>query len=69
MASGIHNIIYVDSQPDAACDAAINAAGGLVRSDLSALNPDQKFLRQHRIMGQGDSARDFGTRPAAAPAR
>lgn len=45
MASGIHNIIYVGSQPDAACDAAINAAGGLVRSDLSALNPDRKFLK------------------------
>ena len=45
MSGDVHNIIYVGSQPDGACDAAINAAGGLVRSDLSALNPDRKFLK------------------------
>ena len=45
MSGDVHNIIYVGSQPDGACDAAINAAGGLVRSDLSALNPDRKLLK------------------------
>ena len=45
MASGVHNVIYVGGKPDASCEAAINAAGSLVRSDLSALNPDRKFLK------------------------
>ena len=45
MAEGVHNITYVGSKPDASCEAAINAAGGLVRSDYSALNPDEKFLK------------------------
>lgn len=45
MANGVHNIIYVGSKPDATCEAAINAAGALVRSDISALNPDRKFLK------------------------
>lgn len=45
IASGVHNITYVGSKPDATCEAAINAAGALVRSDISALNPDRKFLR------------------------
>ena len=45
MASGVHNVIYVGGKPDASCEAAINAAGSLVRSDLSALNPDLKFLK------------------------
>ena len=45
MASGVHNVIYVGSKPDASCEAAINAAGSLVRSDLSALKPDRKFLK------------------------
>ena len=44
-AGGVHNILYVGSKPDPACEAAINAAGGLVRSDFSALNPDLKFLK------------------------
>ena len=45
MASGVHNVIYVGGKPDASCEAAINAAGSLVRSDLSSLNPDLKFLK------------------------
>ena len=45
MAGGVHNIIYVSSKPDATCEAAINAAGSLIRSDISALNPDRKFLK------------------------
>ncbi|MDY4491275.1 MAG: hypothetical protein SPE19_12260 [Candidatus Faecousia sp.] len=28
---------------------------------LDSRKPDEEYLRQHRIMGQGDSARDFGT--------
>ena len=31
IASGVHNVIYVGSKPDATCEAAINAAGALVR--------------------------------------
>ena len=45
MSNGIHNIVYVGSKPDATCEAAINASGALFRSDLSALNPDRKFLK------------------------
>lgn len=45
MAGGTRGIVYVGSKPDAACEAAINAAGGLVRSDFSALNPDRRFLK------------------------
>ena len=45
IASGVHNIIYVGNKPDATCEAAINASGSLVRSDISALNPDRKFLK------------------------
>ena len=45
IASGVHNVIYVGSKPDTTCEAAINAAGALVRSDISALNPDRKFLK------------------------
>ncbi|MDD5955259.1 MAG: hypothetical protein PUD38_08745 [Firmicutes bacterium] len=45
IASGVHNVIYVGNKPDATCEGAINAAGALVRSDISALNPDRKFLK------------------------
>ena len=45
MAEGVRNITYVGNKPDTACEAAINTAGGLVRSDYSALNPDEKFLK------------------------
>ena len=45
IAGGTHNIIYVGAKPDPTCESAINAAGALVRSDISALNPDRKFLK------------------------
>lgn len=43
IAGGTHNIIYAGSKPAPTCEAAINAAGALVRSDISALNTDRSF--------------------------
>lgn len=35
--------LIAGSKHDPTCEAAINAAGALVRSDISALNPDRSF--------------------------
>lgn len=45
IANGVRNIVFVGDKPDAACETAVNAMGALLRSDVSALKPDLKFLK------------------------
>lgn len=43
--AGVKNIVFVAGKPDSACESAINTMGCLVRTDVSALEPDLKFLK------------------------
>lgn len=45
VAEGARNIIFVGDKPDAAYETAVNSMGALLRSDVSALKPDLKFLK------------------------
>jgi len=45
ISKGTKNVVFVGAKADPALETAINGAGALLRSDLSALNPDRSFLK------------------------
>lgn len=45
IAGGAKHVVFVAGSPDPALEQAAGDAGALVRSDVSALNPDRKFLK------------------------